>query len=153
MGETIKTIVFSIGGEEYGVEVEHVQTIERMLPITRVPNTPDFVKGVVNLRGVVIPVIHLASRFGLPEPEPTDQTRIVMIKYGDLEIGFIVDAANDVMDVDSDTIEEPPEVVGGIRAKYLRGIAKVGEGRLLVLLNLSEVLKKSEIIQLQQMED
>ena len=153
MGETIKTIVFSIGGEEYGVEVEHVQTIERMLPITRVPNTPDFVKGVVNLRGVVIPVIHLASRFGLPEPEPTDQTRIVMIKYEDLEIGFIVDAANDVMDVDSDTIEEPPEVVGGIRAKYLRGIAKVGEGRLLVLLNLSEVLKKSEIIQLQQMED
>jgi len=153
MGEMIKTIVFSIGSEEYGVEVEHVQTIERMLPITRVPNTPDFVKGVVNLRGVVIPVIHLASRFGLQESEPTDQSRIVMIKYGDLEIGFIVDAANDVMDIDSDTVEEPPEVVGGIRAKYLRGIAKVGEGRLLVLLNLSEVLKKSEIIQLQQMED
>jgi len=153
MAADIKTIVFTIGSEEYGLEVDHVKTIERMLPLTRVPKTPNFVKGVVNLRGVVVPVIHLASRFGLPESEPTDNTRIVMVSVGDLDVGFIVDSANDVIDVDPEQIEEPPEVVGGIRAKYLRGIAKVGSDRLLVMLNLSEVLNKSEIIQLEQMED
>lgn len=149
----IKMIVFSIGTEEYGIEVDHVKTIERMMPLTRVPKTPAFVKGVVNLRGVVVPVLHLASRFGLPESEPTENSRIVMVHAGDLEVGFIVDAANDVIDVNSDLIEAPPEVVGGIRAKYLRGIARIGESRLLVMLNLSEVLNKSEIIQLEQMED
>lgn len=152
MATDTKMIVFSLGGEEYGIEVEHVKTIERMLPMTRVPKTPPFVKGVVNLRGVVVPVIHLAARFGLPESEPTEHSRIVMVSAGDLDVGFIVDAANDVIDVGDDRIEAPPEVVGGIRAKYLRGIAKLGDDRLLVLLNLSEVLNKNEIIQLEQME-
>lgn len=152
MAQSTKMIVFSIGPEEYGIEVDHVKTIERMMPMTRVPKTPPFVKGVVNLRGVVVPVIHLASRFGLPETEPTDQTRIIMVAVGDMEVGFIVDSANDVIDVDLDEVEDPPEVVGGIRAKYLRGIAKLGGDRLLVLLNLSEVLNKNEIIQLEQME-
>jgi purine-binding chemotaxis protein CheW len=118
-----------------------------------VPKTPPFVKGVVNLRGIVVPVIHLASRFGLPESEPTENSRIVMVNVGELEVGFIVDSANDVIDVNPDRIEEPPEVVGGIRAKYLRGIAKIGDNRLLVMLNLPEVLNKNEIIQLEQMED
>ncbi|HZG75822.1 MAG TPA: chemotaxis protein CheW [Paenibacillus sp.] len=153
MAADTKTIVFSIGTEEYGIEVDHVKTIERMMPMTRVPKTPPFVKGVVNLRGVVVPVIHLASRFGLPESAPTENSRIVMVNVGELEVGFIVDSANDVIDVNPDRIEEPPEVVGGIRAKYLRGIAKIGDNRLLVMLNLSEVLNKNEIIQLEQMED
>jgi len=153
MAADTKTIVFSIGTEEYGIEVDHVKTIERMMPMTRVPKTPPFVKGVVNLRGVVVPVIHLASRFGLPESAPTENSRIVMVNVGELEVGFIVDSANDVIDVNPDRIEEPPEVVGGIRAKYLRGIAKIGDNRLLVMLNLPEVLNKNEIIQLEQMED
>ena len=153
MAVELKTIVFSIGSEQYGIEVEHVKSIERMMPVTRVPKTPPFVKGVINLRGVVIPVIHLASRFGLPETEPTGDTRIIVVNVGDLEVGFIVDSANDVIDVNPERIEEPPEVVGGVKAKYLRGIAHIGDDRLLVLLNLSEVLNKNEIIQLEQMED
>ncbi|PDO11255.1 MAG: chemotaxis protein CheW [Candidatus Reconcilbacillus cellulovorans] len=151
MGEELKVVVFRLGEQEYGVEVDHVKTIERMSPITRVPKTPPFVKGVVNNRGVVLPVIDLRERFGLPAAEYTDGTRIIVVQVGDLEVGMIVDSANDVRDVDSDRIEVPPEVVGGIRAKYLRGIARLDE-RLLVLLNLHEVLNKSEIIQLEQME-
>ncbi|GAB2722054.1 chemotaxis protein CheW [Paenibacillus thermoaerophilus] len=151
MAEELKVIVFALGHEEYGVEVEKVKTIERMSPMTRVPKTPAFVKGVINNRGVVLPVIDLRGRFGLPEAEYTDNTRIIIVAVGDLEVGMIVDSASDVIDVNSDQIELPPEIVGGIRAKYLRGIAKIGE-RLLVLLNLEEVLNKSEIIQLEQME-
>lgn len=150
MGQELKVIVFALGNEEYGVEVEKVKTIERMQPMTRVPKTPAFIKGVINLRGVVTPVIDLRGRFALEETEYTDNTRIIIVAVGDLEVGLIVDSANDVIDVDEDHIEEPPEVVGGIKAKYLRGIAKAGDDRLLVMLNLSEVLNKSEIIQLEQ---
>lgn len=153
MGQEIKVVVFALGKEEYGVEVEKVRTIERMMPMTRVPKTPDFVKGVVNLRGVVVPVIDLRERFGLETSEYTDNTRIIIVKQESIEVGLIVDAANDVVDVDEEQIEEPPEIVGGIRAKYLRGIAKIDEERLLVLMNLQEVLNKSEIVQLEQLGD
>ena len=152
MGEEIKVIVFALANEEYGIEVEKVKTIERMMPMTRVPKTYDFIKGVINLRGVVVPVIDLRGRFNLPQAESTDNTRIIIVGVGDMEVGMIVDAANDVIDVDSDQIQDPPEIVGGIRAKYLRGVAKVGE-RLLVLLNLQEVLTKSELIKLEELEE
>lgn len=149
MEEELKVIVFSLAHEQYGVEVEKVRTIERMMPLTRVPKTPPFVKGVINLRGVVVPVIDLRGRFSLPESEYTDNTRIIIVSVNEMEVGMIVDSANDVVDVNSSTIEQPPEIVGGIRAKYLRGLAKLSAERLLVLLNLEEVLNKSEIVQLE----
>ena len=152
MGEELKVIVFALGSEQYGIEVEKVRTIERMMPITRVPKTPAFIKGVINLRGVVIPVLDLRGRFGLAETEATENSRIIIVAANELEVGFIVDAANDVIDIDSDAIDTPPEVVGGIKAKYLRGVAKLGDNRLLIMLNLSEVLNKDEIIQLEQYE-
>jgi purine-binding chemotaxis protein CheW len=150
MGAELKLVVFTLGNEEYGVEVDKVQTIERMMPLTRVPKTPAFVKGVINLRGVVVPVIDLCERFGLKAAEITESTRIIIVRQQSIEVGLIVDSANDVVDVDEDHIEAPPEVVGGIRAKYLRGIAKL-DNRLLVLFNLQEVLNKDEIIQLEQL--
>lgn len=152
MGEELKVIVFSLADEQYGIEVDKVKTIERIMPMTRVPKTPPFVKGVINLRGVVVPVIDLRGRFGLPESEYTNDSRIIIVAVGDLEVGMIVDSASDVVDVDSDSIVDPPEVVGGIKAKYLRGIAKMEDERLLVMLNLQEVLNKSEIVQLEEME-
>ncbi|KAA9006412.1 chemotaxis protein CheW [Paenibacillus spiritus] len=152
MAEDIKVIVFKLGTEEYGIEVDKVQTIERMMPITRVPKTYAFIKGVINLRGVVIPVIDLRGRFGLPEGEYTEQTRVIIVAVDEMEVGFIVDSANDVIDLNRNAIDTPPEVVGGIKAKYLDGVAKIGEDRLLIMLNLSEVLNKSEIVQLESLE-
>jgi purine-binding chemotaxis protein CheW len=150
MAEEMKVIVFTLAHEEYGIEVDKVRTIERLVPITRVPKTPAFIKGVINLRGIVIPVIDLRGRFGLPETDLTDNSRIIIVAANDLEVGFIVDSANDVKDVMSDTIDNPPEVLGGIKAKYLSGVAKIGDNRLLILLNLAEVLNRNEIIQLEQ---
>lgn len=144
----LKVIVFAIGEEEYGVEVSNVKTIERLAPITRVPKTPPFIIGVMNLRGVVVPVMDLRRRFDLPEREYDEETRIIIVSVQDMEVGLLVDSANDVIEIDPGQIEDPPEVVGGIRAKYLRGVAKLNE-RLLVMLNLQEVLNKDEIIQLE----
>lgn len=152
MGEELKVIVFGLVNEEYGIEVDKVRTIERMSPITRVPKIPSFIKGVINLRGIVVPVIDLRGRFNLEETEATEHTRIIVVAVNEMEVGFIVDSANDVIDIDTDTIDSPPEIVGGIQAKYLDGIAKIGDDRLLIMLNLSEVLNKAEIVQLEQFE-
>lgn len=146
-----KVVVFQLGHEEYAVPVQQVKTIEKIVPLTRVPRTPEFVKGVVNLRGVVTPVIDLRGRFGLPEIEATEHTRMIVVSLSDIEVAMIVDSANDVLDIPQDSVEAPPEVVGGIRATYLNGIAKLGE-RLIVILNLGQVLKKDEILQLEQLE-
>jgi purine-binding chemotaxis protein CheW len=153
MGEEIKVIVFTLGEESYGVEVDKVRTIERIVSLTRVPKTPPFVKGVINLRGVVVPVIDLRGRFGLPETGFTDNTRFIIVNINEIEVGLIVDSASDVIDIDSDLIEDPPEIVGGIRAKYLRGVAKMSDNRLLIMLDLAEVLNKQEIVQLENIEE
>lgn len=152
MGEEIKVIVFTLGSESYGVEVDKVRTIERMVNLTRVPKTPPFVKGVINLRGIIVPVIDLRGRFGLDETEYTENARNIIVSVNGIEVGLIVDSASDVIDIDSDSIEDPPEIVGGIRAKYLRGVAKMSDNQLLVMLDLEEVLNKQEIVQLETLE-
>ncbi|GAX90545.1 chemotaxis protein CheW [Effusibacillus lacus] len=146
-----KYIVFRLLDEEYGVEVNQVRSIERMQRITRVPRTPGFVKGVINLRGVVTPIIDLKTRFGLGEENYTETTRIIIVATDEMEVGLIVDSANDVIDISTDSIEPPPEVVGGIRAAYLEGVAKL-QDRLLILLNLDKVLNSEELQQLGGME-
>jgi purine-binding chemotaxis protein CheW len=147
----VKVIVFQLKDEEYGVEVNQVKSIEKLEHITRVPRTPRFVKGVINLRGVVTPIIDLRKRFDLEESEYTESTRIIIVAVGELEVGLIVDAANDVIDIPVNAVEPPPEVVGGVEAAYLRGVAKL-ENRLLILLNLDKVLSTEEIKQLDALE-
>lgn len=149
--ETVKVVVFRLMNEEYGVEVSQVKSIERFQPITRVPNTPPFVKGVINLRGVITPIIDLRSRFNLEERPYNELTRIIIVFVDNIEVGMIVDTAHDILDIPVDEIEAPPEVVGGIKADYLRGVAKVKD-RLYILLNLNKVLNLDEMRQLEKIE-
>ncbi|KSU89647.1 chemotaxis protein CheW [Priestia flexa] len=134
-----KFIVFQLGNEEYGIAVEQVKSIEKMQHITRVPRTEKYVRGVINLRGVVIPILDLRKQFGLQEQTHTDHTRIIIVIINDIEVGLIVDAANDVLDIYDDHIEPAPEVIEGIEADYISGVVKVEE-RLIVLVNLGKVL-------------
>ncbi|MBS4207602.1 chemotaxis protein CheW [Bacillus sp. FJAT-50079] len=137
-----KVIVFQLNGNEYSISVDHVTAIEKMQHITRVPKLPVYIKGVINLRGVIIPIIDLKRRFGLGDFENTDSTRIIIVSYQDLEVGFIVDAANDVLDIPEHVIEPQPDVVGTVAAEFINGVAKL-EKRLLILLNLEYVLDKA----------
>ncbi|MCP8616500.1 chemotaxis protein CheW [Salirhabdus salicampi] len=150
MGEGTKSekvIVFQLGEEEYGVSIDYVGSIERTQPITRVPHTPSFVKGVMNLRSEITPVIDLRERFQLEQIAYTDQTRIIVVQVGEKQLGMIVDGANDVVDVPVSSIEPAPEIVDTNENYYIRGVAKVGE-RLLLLLHLDEVLSTDELQQL-----
>ncbi|MBE3570340.1 MAG: chemotaxis protein CheW [Bacillales bacterium] len=137
----LKVIAFQLGDNEYALPIHQVRSIERLMPITRVPKTVPFIKGVINLRGVVTPIIDLRTRFGLPEKEFDDGTRIIVATLNEMEVGFIVDGANDVLDISEDFIEPQPEMVGEIEAEYITGVAK-WENRLLILLSLEKILEK-----------
>lgn len=137
----LKVIVFQLKDEEYAIPVQQVRSIEKVQHITRVPRTPTFVKGVINLRGVVTPIIDLRERFGIDALPFNEQTRIIIVALDDMEVGLIVDAANDVIDLPIKSIEPPPEVIEGVEADYIKGVAKVGK-RLLILLHLEKVLEK-----------
>ena len=137
--ESMKVIVFQLADKEYAVPVAQVRGIEKLMHITRVPKTPHYVKGVINLRGVVTPIIDLRERFSLPLPADEETTRIIIIQLEDMEVGFVVDSANDVLDIAMDTIEPQPEVVGSYEEELISGVAKI-EKRLLILLHLEKVL-------------
>lgn len=140
----LKVIVFSLLDEEYAIPVSQVRSIEKVQHITRVPRTEPYVKGVINLRGVVTPIIDLRTRFGMPETDYSDSTRIIIVATEDVEVGVVVDTANDVMDISTDTIEPPPEIVGSVEIEYLEGVAKLDK-RLLILLNLDKVLNPDRV--------
>lgn len=137
--KNLKVIVFQLADKEYAIPVSHVKGIEKLMHITRVPKTDRYVKGVINLRGVVTPVIDLRERFDLPVSGNDETTRIIIITLETMEVGFIVDSANDVLDIDASSIEQQPEVVGSLDEDFIAGVAKL-ENRLLILLHLDKVL-------------
>lgn len=146
--DVIKVIVFELMDKEYAIEVDVVQGIERIMSITRVPKTPSYVKGVINLRGVVTPIIDLRERFQLEPRELDESTRVIIVSLEDYDVGLIVDGANDVIDLPTSAIEPQPEVVGSVASDFISGVAKV-DNRLFVMLELSKVLepiKRVEVV-------
>ncbi|MBD8587308.1 chemotaxis protein CheW [Peribacillus simplex] len=139
MSEDMKVIVFQIKDKEYAIPVDKVSGIEKLLHITRVPKALKFVKGVINLRGGITPIIDLRVRFDFEEVEYDESTRIIIVILDDMEVGLIVDSANDVLDIPVESIEPQPEVVGHLASEYISGVAKI-EKRLLVLINLEKAL-------------
>jgi purine-binding chemotaxis protein CheW len=143
-GQVEQLVVFQLAKETYGVDISSVREIIRMQAITDVPKTPDFVEGVINLRGKVIPVIDLHKRFDLPAIEETQHTRIMVVEVENVTVGMIVDSVSEVLRIPTDSIDPPPPVISGVDAAYLRGVGKL-DNRLIILLDLAQILQKKEI--------
>lgn len=141
--EEQQLVVFELSGESYGVEIGAVNTIIRMQPITHVPRAPEFVKGVINLRGSIVPVIDLRTRFGLAGFEETKASRIVVVETESGLMGMIVDAVTETLSLPTNAIEPPSSIVTSADSRYLRGVAKADD-RLLILLDLERILTASE---------
>ena len=141
--QLLQLVTFSIGEEEFGVEILKVQEIIRMLEITRVPKAPDFVEGVINLRGKVIPVIDLRLRFGLQAKGHDKKTRIIVIEINQMIVGFVVDSVSEVLRIPAGTSEPPPPVISGLDSEYISGVGKLDD-RLLIMLDLNRLLSKEE---------
>ncbi|MGG3640719.1 chemotaxis protein CheW [Bacillus gobiensis] len=137
-----KMIVIKLLGKEYVVPVLEVKSIERWQQPTRVPGVEAYIKGVINLRGVVTPIIDLQSRLELPSSEVSESTRIIIVAIGELEAGFIVDEANDVISACQHEIEQPTETAEKAADEWVKGIIKRGN-RILNLLDSKAVLDRS----------
>lgn len=142
--ELLQFVTFNLGEEEYAIEILKVQEIIRMIPITRVPNSPEFINGVINLRGKVIPVMDLGKRIGLPEKDTDNDSRIIVVEIQNKIVGFIVDKVNIVLRINNSIIEPTPQMVGRTNAEFINGIAKM-EHSLLILLDLDKVMEPDEL--------
>lgn len=137
-----QVVIFSLSREEYGLPITRVQEINRLAPITKLPQTPDFMEGIINLRGRVIPVIDLRKRFSIALAENTEDTRIVIVEIGGQTAGMIVDSVTEVLTLSLASIEQPPASLS-LNAKYIDGVGKVGD-RLLILLDVDQILTNNE---------
>ncbi|KHK01386.1 chemotaxis protein CheW [Desulfovibrio sp. TomC] len=142
--ELLQLVTFGIGDEEFGIDILKVQEIIRTMAITKVPNSPPYVEGVINLRGKVIPVIDLRSRFNMDYHPHDNQTRIIVIELHGMIIGFVVDGVSEVLRIQSNTVEPPPPVVSGIESEYIKGVGKLDD-RLLILLDLDKLIPVEEL--------
>lgn len=158
--DLLQLVSFVLEGEEFGIDILKVQEIIRPVAITRVPNAPAFVEGVINLRGRIVPVLDARKRFGLPPRPMGEHSRIVVVELaradgGTTVVGFIMDAVKEVIRVERSVIEPAPELAVGVEADYIAGVAKLGEGsgegtagedtgRLLILLDVERVLAEEE---------
>lgn len=147
-----KYLTFMLADEEYGIGILKVKEIIGMMPFTSVPQTPDFVKGVINLRGKVIPVIDLRLRFGMEPSDYTERTCIIVVEIqgeaGNILIGSVVDTVSEVLNIKGEDIEDTPAFGTKLDTDYILGMAKV-EGGVKILLNIDQVLNAEEIASLE----
>lgn len=147
----LQMVVFKLGQEEYGIPITQVQEINRLTSPTKIPNSPAFVEGVINLRGKIIPILDLRKRFGLAQVDYSEESRIVVVEIGGNTVGVTVDSVNEVLRLPSANIEPTPSIVAGIGAEYLNGVGKIND-RLLILLDLNKILSQNERAQLNTLE-
>ncbi len=142
--EEIQMVVFSLGREEFAVEVTQVREIMRMEEITRMPKSPHFVEGIINLRGQIIAVVELAKRLNMEAGERGGEARIIVVETEDVKVGMIVDSVSEVLRVSAEAVEPSPTLASDISAAYLRGVVKQ-DNRLIILLDLAKVLSIEEM--------
>ncbi len=143
MGNTVSVegkqyVVFLLGKENYGVEIHSVTTIEKMLPYARVPKTPDYIKGVINLRGEIVPIMDIRTRFGMEVSEETEETRVIIIKINDISLGIIVDEVDEVLDLNEEAIENVANFTNDLSMDYILGVGKI-DGKIVTLLNIEKL--------------
>jgi purine-binding chemotaxis protein CheW len=141
--QELQLVSFHVGNEEFGIDILRVKEIIRILEITKVPNSPDYVEGVINLRGRVIPIIDLRVRLKVTKTVLNTNSRIIVLEIEDKTVGFIVDSVSEVLRISTSLIEAPPSIVSNINSEYITAIVKLDD-KLLILLDMEKVLSAEE---------
>lgn len=141
--EDMKLVIFQLGNERYGVDIDIVKAIEKVQNIVRIPNSVPYIKGIINLRGDIIPVCSLRNKFGMEESNNTDSTKFLIIAVGDMEVAFLVDALEGIFDIPAKQFHNPPPIICGPSTGYIHSIAAVDE-KLVVALDTNNILSKEE---------
>ncbi|MCP4755209.1 MAG: purine-binding chemotaxis protein CheW [Proteobacteria bacterium] len=142
-----KYLTFNLGKEDYGLEIRHVDNIIVMEEIVGVPDMPEFILGVINLRGKVISVMDMRTRFHLEKKEVDDRTCIIVVNIDEISMGLIVDTVNEVIDIQEDRIDPAPKTHSGIKSNYIQGMGKVGD-KVKILLDIEKILYSEELDQI-----
>jgi len=150
-GKILQLVTFKLENEEFGVDILKVQEINKMMNITKIPNAPPFIEGVINLRGKIIPIIDLRKRLGFHNRVYDKSTRIIVVELDGLVLGFIVDSVSEVLRIPGNTIEPPPSIVAGIESDYIEGVGKLND-RLLILLELKKIFASPERKEIENIE-
>ncbi len=140
----IQLVGFRLDNEDYAIAITKIQEIILIKPITRIPQVPDFIEGLINLRGSVIPIVNLRKRFGLPPRDLDDETRIIVVNVHDKTVGCIVDAVTQVMRINRDQVQPPPLGVLAVNHQYLAGLAKLDD-RLMIILEIEKLFEAEEL--------
>lgn len=136
-------VIFRLGDEKYAVDILNVGGISEFLEVTKVPNAPPFIDGIINLRGDIIPIVNLKKRFNIPEKKVDSDTRIIINNINGKDIGFVVDEASQVINIDEADIEDAPDIIKGADRQYIAGVGKVNN-QIVILLNLEKILNDDE---------
>lgn len=147
--QELQLVIFRLAKEEYGLPITKVQEINRLVPITKLPQTPVFMEGIINLRGRIIPVVDLRKRFQLEVSDYNDDSRIIIVEVSGQTVGIIVDAVAEVVRLPAASVEPPPPTFI-LDAKYIQGVGKL-DSRLLILLEIDQILTSQETIALKQL--
>jgi purine-binding chemotaxis protein CheW len=140
--ELLQLVTFKLENEEFGVDILNIQGINRMVEVTKVPNSPDYVEGIINLRGQVIPIIDLRKRLNMPDKPYSKDTRFIVVEFRDKVVGFVVDSVNKVLRIDRKLTEAPPNAATGIESDYITAVGKL-EDSLLILLDFEKILPEN----------
>ena len=138
----LQLVVFKLGGDSFGVEIQYIQEIIRTKNVTKVPKVKDYIEGIINLRGRIIPVIDLRKRFGIPSTSSIE-TRIIIVEIASLVVGMIVDGVSEVMRLSNQAIDPPSPLINSIESDFIRGVGKVDD-RLIILVELLNILDSKE---------
>jgi purine-binding chemotaxis protein CheW len=149
--DELQLVTFRLASEEYGLPITKVQEINRLLPVTMLPQTPSFMEGIINLRGRIIPVIDLRKRFELPITDHNDDTRIIVVEINGQTVGVTVDAVTEVVRLSTADVEAPPASTV-VSSRYINGVGKIND-RLIILLDIDQVLTAQEEIAVKQLND
>ncbi len=145
-------VVFKLGKSEFGIDIMNVQEINAYEESTSMPNSPDFIEGVLNYRGNVIPIINLKQRLHLGNYEVGKDTRIIVVNVDNKEVGFIVDEASQTLSMSQDRIDEAPSFTGGVDKRFITGVGKIDDKRLLIIIDLMKILSDSELEEIDKMD-
>lgn len=151
--ELLQLVICQLSTEDFGIEISKVKEIIRILDITKIPQVPSYIEGIINLRGRIIPVINLALRFNLSQEELDDRSRIMVVELDNIVVGIIVDAVTEVMRISIDDIDPAPEIIASkISERYIQGVGKIGD-RLLILLDIDKVFSEEQKRSIIRVED
>ncbi len=140
--QEIKPIIFKLNQEQYGIDISRVNAIEQVLKIVRIPNAPSFIKGIINLRGVVVPVFSLREKFGLP-PKTDGESKLIITRIGEMDLAIEVDEVSEIQNVENINLSGKPRILAGADTDYIGSIAKV-DGNLVIIIDIDNLMSDEE---------